>query len=200
MAFPLFLVLEALSKQNDLKRHKHGMTCSLDSGLFHERLCLPGLLFTSWLILQLTSFPCPLSAGSLGTSGQVGPSLTPTASQVHPRHGTPPSDCVGYMRFYTSGHCARDCVITPVCPSHTSAFLLLDMQKIQTTCWVNEYTVGCSSSPHFATVYHRGLKGLFSALEATSVSSTMELPGCSKNKVTDSLPWLWISPILVFSL
>lgn len=134
MAFPLFLVLEALSKQNDLKRHKHGMTCCLDSGLFRERLRLPGLLFTSWLLLQLTSFPGPLSAGPLGPSGRVGPSLTPTASQVHPRHGTSPCDCVGYMLFWTSGPCAGDCVITLVWPSHTSACLLLDMQKTQTTC------------------------------------------------------------------
>lgn len=77
MAFPLFLVLEALSKQNDLKRHKRGLTCSLDSRLFYERRRLPGFLFASWLILQCMSLPCPLSAGSLGPSGQGGPSLTP---------------------------------------------------------------------------------------------------------------------------
>lgn len=100
MASPVFVVLEAFSKQNDLKRHKHDRTghALLMLGCCRSCCLCLGELSPSWLILQLTSFPCPLNAGSMGPSGQVGPSLHSHSVPGDHHHSTS-SDCVGSMLF-----------------------------------------------------------------------------------------------------
>lgn len=117
-------------------------------------LCL-GYPSPSWLILQLTSFPCLLRAGSLCSSG---PLTCPFAArQVHPHHAllflTVWATYTSRLKLFV----ARDSYIRPVCPYlhwHTPA--AWHAENSNKLCWINEYTVGCSS-PHFAIIYHKSL-------------------------------------------